>query len=279
MTVTRQKNKIDVSIVIVSHKNASVLKLCLDALEKNIGREIKGEIIVVDSETQEEVRDLVLEDYPKVRFIPFFRNVGFARALNKGIKSARGEMILALNPDIVVKRRAVEIMHRYMKKHAEAGIAGPMLLNFNGSYQASCFRFYTPATVIYRRTFLGESVGKKALKSFVISPKGEKPQRIKGWLMGSALMLRADNLAKVGLMDERYFMYFEDVDWCRRFFEAGYKIVYVPQAKMFHYHSKMSASKSIFSLFFNKMTFVHLLSGLKYFIKFKGWKIKEKNGA
>ena len=94
--------------------------------------------------------------------------------------------------------------------------------------------------------------------------------------MGSALMVRKDNLEKVGPMDERYFMYFEDVDWCRRFLEAGYEITFVPTAKMFHYHAKVSASKSMFSVLVNKMTFVHLLSGFKYFLKFKG-KIKLDN--
>jgi N-acetylglucosaminyl-diphospho-decaprenol L-rhamnosyltransferase len=266
--------KIDVSIIVASYKNSSILKLCLDALFKNIGDEINFEVIVVDIETQEEIRDLVLDDYPQVKFIPLVKNVGFAKALNKGIRNSRGNVILSLNPDIIVKKKAVEILYKYIIKHPEAGIIGPRLLNFNGSRQDSCFSFYTPITVIYRRTFLGNSFfGKMSLKNFFIRPQGNNPQPIKGWIMGSALMLRRENLEKIGLMDERYFMYFEDVDWCRRFWEAGFKIVYVPQAEMFHYHGKMSASRNVLSLLFNKMTFIHFLSGLKYFIKFRGWKV------
>ena len=278
MEMDQEKKEVDVSIVIVSHKNASVLRLCLDALRKNISDKIKFEIIVVDSETQEEIRDLVSEDYKGIKFIPFVVNVGFAKALNEGIRKARGEIILSLNPDIIIERNSIEELYGYVKKHSEVGIAGPMLLNFNGSHQSSCFSFYTPATVVYRRTFLGGFfLGKKSLEKFIIRTDENAPQSIRGWLMGSAFMLRSDNIKKVGLMDERYFMYFEDVDWCRRFREAGFDIVYIPRAKMFHYHSKMSASKSILSLFFNKMTFIHFLSGLKYFVKFKGWKVAISN--
>ena len=267
--------KVDVSIIIASYRNASILKLCLDALLKNISAKIRFEIIVVDIETQEEIRDLVLDEYPQVKFIPLVKNVGFAKALNSGIEHSSGRAILSLNPDIIVREGAVEKLYDHVITHPKVGIAGPKLLNFNGSRQDSCFSFYTPTTVVYRRTVLGNSFfGKRSLKKFFIRPKGDQAQSIAGWLMGSALMLRADNIKKIGLMDERYFMYFEDVDWCRRFWEAGFDIVYLPQAEMFHYHGKMSASNSIFSLLFNKMTFIHFLSGLKYFIKFGGWQVK-----
>lgn len=265
---------IDVSIVIVAYKNAALLKLCLDALSKNISSSISFEIIVVDSEACEEVRDLVLDCYPQVMYLPFRENIGFAKGLNEGLRHANGKALLSLNPDIIIQPGSVEALYRYAMDHPEAGIIGPMLLNFNGSRQASCFAFYTPFTILYRRTFLGKTFpGKRALKNFIIATKETGPQKIVGWLMGSALMVGADNLKRVGMMDERYFMYFEDVDWCRRFHEAGFDVVYYPEAKMFHYHGKQSASKNIFSIFFNKITFIHLLSGFKYFVKFKGWRV------
>ncbi len=267
-------SQIDVSLVVVSYKNAAVLNLCLAAIFKNIGQELSIEVIVVDGESGEEVRDLVLDNYPKVKFIPLKENIGFAGALNRGIEEAKGETVLSLNPDVIVQKGAVEALYCYAVSHPEAGLIGPMLLNFNGSRQYSCFSFYTPITVLYRRTFLGKIFfGKKSLKKFILRVGTKKPQSILGWLMGSALLARRDNLEKVGLMDERYFMYFEDVDWCRRFREAKLDIVYLPEAKMFHYHSKTSASKSILSLFLNKMTFIHFTSGLKYFFKFKDWKV------
>ena len=83
-----EKAEKDVSIIIVSYKNAAILKLCLDSLEKNISERIDYEIIVVDSETQEEIQDLILENYPQVKFFPFKENLGLARGLNKGIKKS-----------------------------------------------------------------------------------------------------------------------------------------------------------------------------------------------
>ena len=266
---------IDVSIIIVAYKNAALLKLCLAALDRNISETIRTETIVVDSDAHEEIRDLVLDNYPNVSYVPFKENIGFAKGLNQGIKRAKGRVLLSLNPDIIIERGSIEALYRYTANHPEAGVVGPMLLNFNGSHQPSCFAFYTPLTILYRRTFLGKTFfGKKSLKDFILKTGDRDTQLISGWLMGSALMVRADNLKKVGLMDERYFMYFEDVDWCRRFREAGFNIVYFPEARMFHYHGKQSASKNILSVFFNKITFIHLLSGFKYFVKFKGWKVK-----
>ncbi|MBD3244972.1 MAG: glycosyltransferase [Candidatus Moranbacteria bacterium] len=277
MTNLNKKNKLNISIIICAYKNTPILKLCLEAIKEKFSGNFKFEVLVIDIEANEKNRDLVLEDFSEFRYIPLKNNVGFAKALNYGIKKSGGFIILSLNPDIIIKKDSIEILYKYALKNKNLGILGPKLLNFNGSRQVSAFNFYTPLTIVYRRTFLGRSFfGKKSLKKFQVKVNDKKPNKIKGWLMGSAMMLRRDNLEKVGLMDERYFMYFEDVDWCRRFWESGFDIVYHPKAKMFHYHTKMSASKSIFSLIFNKMTFIHFLSGIKYFWKFKGWKVKKK---
>lgn len=274
MNLDDRSSVIDVSIVIVAYKNAAILKLCLDSLSKNLGDEISSEVIVVENDAHEEIRDLVMEFDGNKTYIPFDKNVGFACALNAGMRRAKGKAVLALNPDIVITKGAVERLYRYVIDHPSAGIVGPMLLNFNGSRQPSCFKFYTPATIIYRRTLLGKTFfGKKSLQDFIIKTQDDHPENITGWLMGSALMIRSDNLERIGLMDERYFMYFEDVDWCRRFYEAGLKVVYFPESKMFHYHGKQSATKNIISVFSNRITLVHLLSGFKYFVKFRGWRV------
>jgi hypothetical protein len=272
-----KKNKFDLTIIVCAYKNVNVLKLCLKALKEKISSRLKCEIIVVDIDAIEPIRDLVLDEFPEFIYFPIDKNLGFAKSLNRGIKKSKADIILSLNPDIVIKKNAVEKMYDYVKDHPQVGLAGPKLLNFNGTKQDSCFTFYTPYTILYRRTFLGKTgFGKKALREFVINLDNKKPTSFKGWLMGSALMLRRDNLEKVGPMDERYFMYFEDVDWCRRFYEQGYDIVYIPTSEMFHYHGKMSASKSFWNLIFNKMAYIHFLSSIKYFLKFKSWKVERK---
>lgn len=277
---TKQKSKkeIGLSVIIVSFQNASILDLCLKSILEEVQR-IKtknnsdSEIIVVDSLAGEKTRDVVkkyiLEDFP-VKYFPFKENVGFSKAVNKGILESKGSNLLILNADIIATQNSILKMLNYLEKNPDIGVMGPKLLNFDGSPQSSVFKFYTPSLILYRRTFLGKTPwGKKVLNDFVIKIRHpQKAVSVNGWLMGSALMLRKENLAKVGPMDERYFMYFEDVDWCRRFKESGFKIVYFPNASLFHYHGKQSATRHSWELIFNRMTLVHISSAVKYFWKF-----------
>jgi len=269
------------SVVVVSFQNAPVLELCLDSIlleGKNIWKKqrVSLEVIVIDSMAGEKTRDVVkkfiLDDHP-VKYFPFKENSGFSRAVNKGIKESRGDYLLILNYDIILTEGALGKMLDFLRKDKKVGILGPKLLNFDGSPQPSAFHFYTPLIILYRRTILGRTKwGKKKLREFIIKvpdDNKEKPVSIDGWLMGSALMLRRDNLEKVGLMDERYFMYFEDVDWCRRFKQKGLKIVYFPSVSLFHYHGKQSATRHFWEALLNRMTIVHIESAIKYFWKFR----------
>lgn len=271
--------KPDLSIIVVSYQNAPVLELCLKSIIEETERlekkfSLKSEVIVVDSNAGEKTRDTVkkfiLEGYP-ITYCPFTENTGFSRAVNRGIRESKGKNLFILNYDIIITRGSLGKMLRFINDSPRVGILGPKLLNFDGSPQISAFHFYTPSIILCRRTLLGKTPwGKKKLAEFVINLEAEtEPVSIDGWLMGSALMLRRDNLEKVGLMDERYFMYFEDVDWCRRFREKGMDIVYFPPAALFHYHGKQSATVHFWDAIFNKMTAVHITSALKYFWKFR----------
>jgi len=271
--------KIYLSIIVTSYQNAAVLELCLKSVieeTKRFKKEagISSEIIVVDSKAGEKTRDVVKKFILENNFItycPFSENVGFAKLVNKGIKEGEGKILLILNCDIILTKGSLRKMFEYTENNPRLGVLGPKLLNFDGSPQPSAFHFYTPLLILYRRTFLGKTAwGKKKLKDFVINTESKTlATSIDGWLMGSALMLRKDNVEKVGLMDERYFMYFEDVDWCRRFREKGLKVVYFPKAALFHYHGKQSATRHFWDALFNKMTVIHITSAVKYFWKFR----------
>jgi hypothetical protein len=134
-------------------------------------------------------------------------------------------------------------------------------------------------TIAYRRTFLGKfSFAKKHLDWFLMNDYDHKNPKEVDWIMGSAVMISRVAMEKVGLLDPRYFMYMEDVDWCRRFWENGFKVVYLPFAKMHHYHGKGSAKGgAIRSLLFNKYTWIHIASGIKYFKKFLGKPLPNHN--
>ncbi len=268
----------ELSILVSSYRNPELLKLCLDSVKKNI-QNTEYEIIVADSETKEETELMMREDYSDVKFFPFKKNVGFQALLKKGMEESGGKYILILNHDIVVKKNSVELLLNFIKNNPTVGITGPQLLNFNGTFQYSCFRFYRPITIIYRRTFLGKlKFAQKHLDWFLMKDCNHENTREVDWLMGSAVMASREAIKKVGPMDPNFFMYMEDVDWCRRFWEAGYSVVYYPSARMYHYHGKGSYKKGFFhSLIFNKLTRIHIKSAIKYFKKYWGKPLPRKS--
>ncbi|KKQ04684.1 MAG: Glycosyltransferase, group 1 family protein [Candidatus Moranbacteria bacterium GW2011_GWE2_36_40] len=229
-------------------------------------------MIVTDSATQEDTEMMMREQFEDVIFFPFKENVGFQAIVKKGIENSAGEYLLILNGDIIVTENAIQNMLNFLQANSSVGMVGPKLLNFNGTLQISCFRFYKPFTILYRRTFLGKmSFAKKHLDWFLMNDYDHKSPKDVDWLMGSALMISRAAIEKVGLMDPQYFMYMEDVDWCRRFWENGFRVVYYPLASMHHYHGKGSAKGGIVrSLLFNKYTWIHITSAVRYFKKFFG---------
>lgn len=268
----------ELTIAINNHRNPDLLKLCLDSIRRNV-KEIEYELIVADSETQEETEMMMREDYPEVKFFPFKENVGFQVMTKKGIKESRGNYILLLNGDIIVTPDSVRKLLDYIKSNPEVGMAGPKLLNFDGTLQYSCFHFYRPVTIIYRRTFLKKfEFAKKHLDWFLMKDYDHESPKEVDWLMGSAMIVSRSAIQKVGSMDPRFFMYMEDVDWCRRFWEEGYKVVYYPLAIMNHYHGKASDRGGFFySIFLNKLTWIHIFSAVKYFKKYWGKIVSREN--
>jgi len=269
----------ELSIIITSYKNPAVLRLCLESLKKNVLCD-NYEILVLDSATEENTEILMREEFLEINFFPHSENLGFAKLVNDGLRSAMGNYILILNADIVIEKKSADMLLEYLKKNPDVGIVGPKLLNFDGKVQPSRFRFYTPLIILYRRTALGKmGFARKKINNFLYKDRNsEKPQDV-DWLMGSAMMTSRENFKKIGLMEENFgFMYFEDVDWCRRFWENGLKIIYYPYAKMYHYHGKGSASiSSLKAVFLNKLTREHIKSGIKYFWKYLGKPNPHKN--
>jgi GT2 family glycosyltransferase len=260
------------SIIITSYRNPELLKLCINSIKNNIAEDFNYEIIVADSATEESTEMMMREDFPEVTFFGFEKNVGFQVVVNKGIDNSKGDYLLILNGDMLIKKHSVERLLDYLQSNPTVGIVGPKLLSFNGEFQYSCFRFYKPITIIYRRTFFGKlGFAKKHLDKFLMKDYDHQRPIDVDWLMGSALMMRADDLKKVGKLDPAFFMYMEDVDWCRRFWEKGLRVVYFPYAEMLHYHGKGSEKKGfIYSIFFNKLTWIHIASAIKYFKKYLG---------
>jgi GT2 family glycosyltransferase len=261
----------ELSIIVTNYKNPQLLKVCLDSIRSNVNG-IEYELIVVDGETQEDTEIMMREEYPDVVFFAFQENVGLQKLLKKGMEASSGKYLLILNGDIIVTPQSVNEMLSFIKSRPDVGMLGPKLLNFDGSLQYSCFRFYHPITIIYRRTFLGKlPFAKKHLDWFLMKDFDHNTTREVDWLMGSALMVSNEAIEKIGYTDPQFFMYMEDVDWCRRFWENGYKVIYYPKVEMHHYHGKGSAKGgAVRSLLLNRLTWVHISSGIKYFKKYWG---------
>lgn len=262
-----------VSIALNSYRSPELLRLALRALEKHLaGVLFPYEVLVVDSATQEMTETLMREEFPTVRFFPNQANVGFGRLINQSIREARGEYIFFINADIIVEADTVPKLLEYAEAHPDIGLIGPKQLNFNGKVQESCYRFYRPQTILYRRTFLGRlSFGKKHLRWFTLADHNLALPTPVEWVIGSAMFVSKANATKIGPMDDRFFMYLEDVDWCRRFWEAGLRVVYYPEAVVYHYHVKGSAKGGFFlSLLMNRLTWYHIESAAKYFLKYWG---------
>src|SRR3989344_5833715 len=175
------------SIIIVNFKNPALLRLCLKSLERGLTPKLDYEILVIDISSGIETQNVVLEEFPKVKLLPFKDNIGYTRGVNEGIQGSSGDYLLILNPDIILLKNSVETLLDYMKKNKDVGLAGPQLLNFDGTPQQSCFRFYNSITIGYRRiSFL--PFKKKVLKKFFLDGKNLSNVQSVDWLMGSALM-------------------------------------------------------------------------------------------
>jgi hypothetical protein len=257
------------SILIMNYKDPSLLRLCLQSLRRVIPASFPHEIIVVDSSAGPETKHVATEEFSDIRYFPFKENTGYTRGVNEGLKVALGDAMFIINSDIIPLEGSVERLYAYLKEHPEIGLLGPRLLNFDGSFQQSCFRFYTPFTIIFRRTFLGKlPFVKNYLDRFLLKDKDMNHSMPVDWLMGSALMVSRAALEKAGYMDESLFLYMSDVDWPRRFWENGYTVVFYPRATMYHYHRRESrGALDALDALFNRQTRQHIKDAIRYFRK------------
>ena len=131
------------------------MKLCLKSLKETTAN-LDTEILVIDSTVSHKARDLIKENHPNIKYLPFKENLGYARGVNIGIQNSSGKYILVLNPDVIVTDGAIDKMLNYVQKHADIGMLGPRVLNFNGTHQKTYFSYYKPATILARRSFLGK---------------------------------------------------------------------------------------------------------------------------
>ncbi len=239
----------DISIIIVSYNGCGHLRRTLASLQAHKPA-AESETIVVDNDSRDGSADMVASEFPDVRLLRMPRNLGFAAGANRGAREATGEGIVLLNPDTEIEVDPFTPMLAYMKEHAEAGIVAPRLLNPDGSLQLSCRSFPSFSTALFNRYSLLTRLfpRNRYSRQYLLSNWQHDSVREVDWASGACLMIRRSLFEQIGLLDEGYFMYIEDVDLSQRVHRAGLEVVYLPQASVVHHigqSSRTLASRSI----------------------------------
>jgi len=256
-----------ISIIILNYKKKRLIKNVVQWL-KEADLQIAHEIIVVDNNSQDDSEDFLKQYHPEIKYIQTGKNLGMGGGNNIGIREAQGDYVLIMNPDIFVLSQAIEKLYNYIKENKQVGLVAPQLLNPDRTIQYTCYRWHKIFTPLYRRTFLGRTVfGKKDLAKFLMTDWEHNETREVDWIQGSCWLVRREVFEKLGAFDERYFMYFEDTDFCRRLWENNFKVVYLPEAKMIHLHRRESADVSGLKALVNPLTRTHIKSWMKYLRK------------
>lgn len=247
--------QIDITVVVVSWNTRELLRGCLQSIVDEPGVEIvaagaqpaaaarlTAEIIVVDNASDDGSAAMVQADFPQVRLLANRHNAGFAAANNQAIAQARGRALFLLNPDAYLLPGALAGLAGFLQQHPEAAVAGPNVLNPDGSWQATSFRFATLWDLFCEAVFLSvlwprsPLFARKELGGFQRDAVREVD-----WLQGCALVVRREVWDAVGPFDEGYWMYVEELDWCRRAKDQGYRIFFTPDAQVVHYGQRSVA--------------------------------------
>jgi len=232
------------SIIIVNWNTKELLSACLKSLHGDSAGS-SMEVIVVDNGSADGSPEMVAREFPEVKLVRLEHNRGFSAGNNVGLKYASGEYLLLLNSDTEVRGDALTIMCNLMDADASIGALGAQLLNPDGSIQASCRAFPSYRTALFhRKSLLTKLFPRNRYSSQYLMTDSDRAQSMEvDWVIGACLMTRRQVLEEVGPLDEGFFMYAEDVDWCYRMRQAGWKVVYEPSAKVMHHYEK-SARKA-----------------------------------
>jgi len=198
------------------------------------------EIIVVDNASGDGSVEMVRTEFPGVHLIANVDNRGFPAANNQGIAIAGGRYILILNPDTEVVGETLATMLAFADAHPDVGVVGPQLLNPDGSVQSSRRRFPALLIAFFESTWLQPCAPRRLLERYYVLDRPDDVVQDVDWVTGAALMARREAVEQVGPLDEEFFMYSEELDWCRRFREVGWRVVYLPAAQIVHHEGKSS---------------------------------------
>lgn len=242
------REQADLAVLIVTWNNASVIDACLRSLAEELqASKLRGDVLIIDNASTDGTPDLVRNRYPWVRVMALPANEGFARANNRGIRATSAPALLLLNPDTVLLPGALSALWRALWAAPHIGLVGACLLNPDGSLQSAGYRFpgfiqnFFDFFPLHQRLigsrFNGRFGPGDGLTPFAI----DHP-------LGACMLVRREAVDQVGLLDERYFYYSEEIDWCRRMRAHGWTVLTAPAARVIHYGGWSSRQVSTASL-------------------------------
>src|SRR6185437_9400975 len=235
---------LDLSIIIVSYNVRDLLLACLASLEGWLATtKQRVEVIVVDNASSDGSADSVRRRFPTTKLIELERNLGFAPANNRAATEARGQALVFLNPDTTVTGDAFGLMLNYLHEHSDAGVVGPRIIYPDGTTQSTRRRFPTRRTGFLESTIIQQYWrDNRVLRRYYVADRSNEETQDVDWLVGACLLARRKTLETAGLFDERFFMYSEEIEWCHRVREAGWRVVYLPSASIVHHEGGSSRS-------------------------------------
>ena len=257
---------VDLSIIIVSWNVADLLEKCIDSILAGRG-DLRLEILVVDSASSDHTMAMLKRRFPQVILLAQKENVGFTRGNNIGLQVAQGRYLLLLNPDTLILGDALTCMVRYMDAQPDVGIVGPHTYESDGKRtQSTRRRFPTLLISLFESTWLQPYAPKGLLDYYYIANGTASDATLDvDWVQGSALLARRALYEAIGGLDEGYIMYSEELDWCRRAKDAGWRVVFLGDAHIIHHGGKSTEQVAARS-------HIHFQqSKLRYFHKYHGW--------
>lgn len=232
----------DLSVVVVSWNTRALLSKCLTTLKSeldSLGPNFQSEVFLIDNNSADGSAEMAAAEHPWVNLTANKENLGFAKANNQAFRVAKGRLVLLLNPDTEVQPGAIAVLIDFIDSHPDAAIVAPQLLNSDGSVQRSCREFPTFMGMVYELIGLSkifpdnQTFGRYKMLDFNHDTERQVDQP-----EGACLLVRRSVMDKVGMLDEGFFMLFEEVDWCYRIIEAGYQIWFTPRAQVIHHYGQ-----------------------------------------
>lgn len=219
-----------VSIIIVTFNGRKHILNCLESIKKTTY--VNYEVIVVDNGSKDGTSEIIKKNFPDVKLILNNRNLGFTGGNNEGIKQAKGSIIFLLNDDTIIHSRLIEVLVKELTKSSEIGIVGPKIYFMSDSANK-------PDKIWFAGGKINWSAGSSYHLGRNLTDREfiEDSQKEVDFITGCALMIKKEVVNKIGLLDNRFFAFYEDADWCQKARKAGYKVVYVPFGGVWHIKS------------------------------------------